>query len=147
MCKFCIPLCLLSVIHSSPQALLIPPPMSEITLWTMVPPLSYLKVWCLILGSKFQVSIEAYLREGVREGLWWSLVVTEGICPISWGDLCLTNGMSVCEQRLFTHFTEVEIFVQMNYPEGTKQILLPAGLDIGPSCHSLLCLSHGKVLL
>lgn len=58
-------------------------------------------MWWLILQSKFQVSTEAYLGEGVRDkGAFLVVVVTEGICPISWGDLCLTGGMPVCEQLL-----------------------------------------------
>lgn len=92
---------------------------------TIVQPLSYLKV-------PLTVQVPG-IQGGIFRGLWWSLVIVDTICPITWVVLCLTG--DVCVQLfLYTacHCVTVGIFVWMHYPECANQISPP---PVWSQCH------------
>lgn len=72
-------------------------------------------------------------------GWWWSQMpsVLEPAVLFVWPVPAVTD----------SQFATVEIFVCMHYSGCATQVSLPTMLELAPSCHSLLCLFHGKSLL
>lgn len=73
-------------------------------------------------------------------------MVADAIFPITWCNLCLPGDMCVIS-CWFTQLATVGIFARMHYPGCVSQTLPQPGLELVPSSHSILLLSHGKGLL